>query len=263
MSNSTESPDMARPSSDASASESTASTASTAQAASDEKESKLVLQQRQAGPMGNFLYTLADPKSHKAFLFDPAWEPLEQMQRAAREGFTVEAVVLTHTHQDHVGGELFGNKIPGVRELIAEHPELPVYVHESEAQQLLKLTGIPEVNVRVLIDEATLDLGEVSIRCMHTPGHSPGGVSFLSSGHLISGDTLFVQGVGRVDLPGSDPDALFYSLRRLVELPPQTKVFAGHHTGGEPSSTIGREIDLNPYLRPKTIEQWRMMMGVF
>lgn len=221
------------------------------------------LQQTFAGPMGNCLYRLSDPSTQKAFLFDPAWIPLEMYDQAVADGLTVEGVVLTHTHQDHVGGELFGQKIPGIRELIAAHPDLPVWVHESEATKLMEITGIPEQNVRILIDEQVLELGNVSIRCIHCPGHSPGGVSFLVDGHLIAGDTLFVQGVGRVDLPGSDPDALFYSLRRLMELPDDTKVYPGHRSAPEASSTIGSEKQLNPYLRPKNVEQWRVMMGIF
>ncbi|REJ85618.1 MAG: MBL fold metallo-hydrolase [Acidobacteria bacterium] len=221
------------------------------------------LQQHFAGPMGNCLYVVGDRSSQQAFLVDPAFEPLELHRKATGAGYDVVGVILTHTHQDHVGGELFGMQIPGVRELLAEHPDLPVHVHEAEARRLVELTGIAEANVRVLIDEQTLRLGELDIRCIHCPGHSPGGVSFLTEGQLIAGDTLFVQGVGRVDLPGSDPDALFYSLRRLIELPPETRVFPGHRTGEDASSTIGREIRLNPYLRPKTVEQWRMMMGVF
>jgi glyoxylase-like metal-dependent hydrolase (beta-lactamase superfamily II) len=221
------------------------------------------LQQIFAGPMGNCLYILGDPTTHKAFLIDPAFEPLELHAKATASGYEVDAVVLTHTHQDHVGGEIFGMKIAGVRELLAEHPDLPVYVHESEAARLIEITGIPEKNVRVLIDEQTLELGALKIRCIHCPGHSPGGIAFLAAGHLIAGDTLFVQGVGRVDLPGSDPDALFYSLRKLIELPPETKVFPGHRTGAEAHSTIGEEIQLNAYLRPKTVDQWRTMMGIF
>ena len=231
--------------------------------ADEQRAPQAELTQTLAGPMGNCLYRIADPATRKAFIFDPAWIPLELYDQAIADGLAVEGVVLTHTHQDHVGGSLFGQSIPGLRELIEAHPDLPVWVHESEAAKLLEITGIPEKNVRILIDEQNLQLGELDIRCIHCPGHSPGGVAFLVDGNLIAGDTLFVQGVGRVDLPGSDPDALFYSLRRLIELPDATRVFPGHGSPQEASSTIGREKELNPYLRPTTVEQWRIMMGIF
>lgn len=216
------------------------------------------------GPMGNCVYFVGDRRSKQAFLVDPAFEPLELHRRLGEAGFEVVAVLATHAHPDHVGGEVFGMQIPGLRELFRE-VRIPVHIHSSEREILLRQTGIDDALVRVFEDGATLPLGDLEIDVLHTPGHSPGSVGFLlgretTSPILIAGDTLFVQGVGRVDLPGSDPEQLFHSLQRLKELPPETRVFPGHNYGPAPSSTIRRELETNPYLRVASLAQWRSLM---
>ena len=151
-----------------------------------------VVQQVFAGPMGNCLYILADPSTKKAFIVDPAWDPLGLMQTAADAGFEVEAVLATHLHQDHVGGDLFGQKIPGVAELLQEH-ELPIYIHEIEAAKMIEQTGVPEESVRRLSSEQQLGLGDLQIDCLHTPGHSPGGIAFLVGGQSPPGAFTIVK----------------------------------------------------------------------
>ena len=223
----------------------------------------LFFRQVLAGPMGNCLYVVGDPETRKAFIVDPAWDPLGLIELTEKEGYEVSCVVLTHAHQDHVGGEIMGQKIPGLKELLAE-VTMPIYIHETEADQAAKVTGIERSALTAYQDDEVLELGgPPDVRILHTPGHSPGSSGLLIEDHLISGDTLFVQGVGRVDLPGSDVDAMFRSLQRLQQLPHETRVFPGHNYGPAPSSTIGDEITRNPYLRPSSLEQWRIMMGVF
>ena len=216
-----------------------------------------------AGPMGNCLYIVGDPTTKKAFIVDPAWDPMGLIDLASQDGFETTHVVLTHAHQDHVGGEIGGQKIPGLAELLTE-VSIPIYIHEIEADQVVKVTGIPKDALTTYCDDEVLELdGPPNVSILHTPGHSPGSCGLLIEDHLISGDTLFVQGVGRVDLPGSDVDAMFHSLQRLKQLPPETMIFPGHNYGPAPHSTIAGEIELNPYLRPASLDQWRMMMGIF
>ena len=136
-----------------------------------------------------------------------------------------------------------------------------VAINKHEADGLRKITGISESDLERVDSEDTLTIGDVEIRFLHTPGHTPGSQCFLARDALVSGDTLFVRGCGRVDLPGSDPAELHQSLRRLAGLPEQTVLYPGHQYSEESQSTIGQELATNPYLRIPTEEMWRELMG--
>ncbi len=222
----------------------------------------LYLEQFLCGPMANCVYLLADRATGKAFILDPAFEPAELHRIAGERGFEVSAVLCTHAHQDHVGGEIFGMQIPGLREL-REVAELPVYIHGTEVDYLVDKTSQPRESLRLLEDGQSLALGDLEFSVHHLPGHSPGCCAFLAAGQMIVGDAVFVQGVGRVDLPGSNVDDMFSSLQKIKAMDQSIQIFPGHNYGPSPSSTIGRELQLNPYLGPSTLEQWRAMMGRF
>ncbi len=105
-------------------------------------------------------------------------------------------------------------------------------------------------------------MGQHLVQILHTPGHTPGSISLHAPGALITGDTLFVTFVGRADLPGSDPAALYRSLRRLADFPPQTRVYPGHDYGPQPVSTIAFERQHNPYLQCPDLESFlRLRLG--
>ncbi len=212
--------------------------------------------------MANFVYVLADSATRKAWVVDPAWEPLGVVRVAEKQGYEVVGVLATHFHQDHIGGEIMGQHIPGVRELRAEF-DLPMLIHEAEAERGAEIAGCPSDRVETFRDGDVLDLGDIRVEVLHTPGHSPGSCCFRAGGHVLTADTLFVQGIGRIDLPHSDVDAMYRSLERLKGLPPELAIYPGHDYGPESSSTIGRELQWNAYLRPSSLEQWRAMMGVF
>ena len=220
------------------------------------------LVQIQAGPMANFVYVLADSATHKAWVVDPAWEPLGIVKTAREQGYEVTGVLATHFHQDHIGGEIMGQHIPGVRELRAEF-DLPMLIHEAEAERGAEIAGCPPDRVEAFRDGDVLELGDLRVEVLHTPGHSPGSCCFRAGDHMLTADTLFVQGIGRVDLPHSDIDAMFHSLERLKAVPPEVEIYPGHDYGPESSSTIGRELQWNAYLRPSSLEQWRALMGIF
>ena len=220
----------------------------------------LDLRQYRVGPGKNFVYLLADPRSGQALVVDPAWDPLGLAEDAADAGFNLRGILLTHTHADHLGGELRRRTIAGVRELF-EHQPLPVHVHEEEASRVARFTDIPEGSIEPFADDATLRVGSLAVECLHTPGHTPGGACFLVEGRLLSGDTLFVRNVGNVEHELGDVEAMYFSLRRLAELPPETIVYAGHDYGDATSSTIGLELQRNAFMRSMKLEQFRVLMG--
>jgi len=216
----------------------------------------LYLRQMELGPMQNFVYLIGDPAARECVVVDPAWEIDTIVDQAAADGMTITGVLVTHTHQDHVGGHLFGHDIPGVAELLERIPA-KVYVHSAE-REFLKGFGSDLVKVE---GGDTLPVGGARVTFIHTPGHTPGSQCFLVDGRLISGDTPFIRSCGRTDLPGSDPGEMYYSLtQRLGALPEQTTVFPGHNYGGA-STTIGAEKRENPMMRFRTMPDFLRAMG--
>jgi glyoxylase-like metal-dependent hydrolase (beta-lactamase superfamily II) len=216
----------------------------------------IYLKQMELGPMQNFIYLVGDPATRQCVVVDPAWEIDAIVKTAAADDMTIIAALITHTHQDHVGGHLFGMNIPGVEELL-EKVKAKVYVHKAE-REFLKGFGSDLVRVD---NNDTLPVGRLNLTFLHTPGHTPGSQCFLVDGRLISGDTLFIGSCGRTDLPGSDPSEMYYSLtQRLYKLPDETILFPGHNYGG-PSSTLGDEKRGNPFMRFASLGEFLRMMG--
>jgi len=216
----------------------------------------IYLRQMELGPMQNFVYLIGDPETRECVVVDPAWEIDEIVDQVAVDGMRLRGVLVTHTHQDHVGGHLFGHDIPGVEELLGKTPA-KVYVHTAEREflrgfgsDLVKLTGADTVQV-----------GRIPVTAIHTPGHTPGSQCFLVDGRLVSGDTLFIRSCGRTDLPGSDPKEMYYSLtQRLGALPDDTVVYPGHNYGGT-VTTIGDEKRQNPMMRFPSMSDFLRVMG--
>ncbi|MCP3912894.1 MAG: MBL fold metallo-hydrolase, partial [Actinomycetia bacterium] len=138
-----------------------------------------------------------------------------------------------------------------------------IHVNKHEADGLKVVTGVSEGDLKRVDDGDRLQLGSLEVRFLHTPGHTPGSQCFLIGNRLVAGDTLFVQGCGRVDLPGGDPEAMYYTLTgKLAKLPQDTVLYPGHHYGPSPTSTIGDELKQNHYLRIRSLEDWRRLMGM-
>jgi glyoxylase-like metal-dependent hydrolase (beta-lactamase superfamily II) len=215
-----------------------------------------------AGQMRNFMYLIGDPSTREALVVDPAWDVASLVSIAESDGYRVSGALVTHYHPDHVGGSMMGLEIEGLATLL-ERAGVPIWVNKHEAEGLKRVTGVSDSDLRKVDDGDTTRLGGREIRFLHTPGHTPGSQCFLVEGALVAGDTLFVQGCGRVDLPGSDPDAMYHSLtQKLAKLPPETILYPGHHYGPTPTSTIADELRRNFYLRMDSIEEWRRLMGV-
>ena len=219
-------------------------------------ESTLYLKQMELGPMQNFVYLVGDSETRDCVVVDPAWEIDAILDTVAADGMRLRGALVTHTHQDHVGGHLFGFDIPGLEELLAK-AAVKVYVHKAE-REFLHGFGSDVVKVD---GGDTVEVGRRAITFVHTPGHTPGSQCFLVDGRLISGDTLFIRSCGRTDLPGSDPEQMYYSLtRRLGALPDDTVVFPGHNYGGT-ATTIGDEKRQNPVMRFTSVSAFLQAMG--
>jgi glyoxylase-like metal-dependent hydrolase (beta-lactamase superfamily II) len=216
----------------------------------------LYVRQLELGPMQNFVYLIGDPATRQCVVVDPAWEIDTILETVERDGMELGGALVTHTHQDHVGGHLFGHDIPGIEQLLA-HARVKVYVHRAE-REFLRGMGSDLVPVD---GGDTLPVGRHALTFLHTPGHTPGSQCFLVDGRLISGDTLFIQSCGRTDLPGSDPGEMYLSLtQRLGALPDATVVYPGHNYGGE-STTIGAEKRGNPMMRFASMGEFLRAMG--
>ena len=214
-----------------------------------------------ASQMANFMYLIGDPAKREAMIVDPAWDVASLLDLAAADGYRVVGALVTHYHPDHVGGDLFGTAVQGLAKLL-ERSAVPIFVNKHEADGVKTVTGVSESDLKRVDDGDTISLGEQEIRFLHTPGHTPGSQCFLIGGRLVAGDTLFVQGCGRVDLPGGDAEAMYHTLTgKLAKLPGETVLYPGHNYGPTPTSTIGDELQANYYLRIRSLEDWRRLMG--
>ncbi len=209
--------------------------------------------------MQNYVYLIGDPTTRQAAVVDPAWDIDEIVQAAQEDGYTITKALITHTHQDHTGGQLFGHHIPGVVELL-NLLDIPVYVHKSETH-ILK--NVPDSSKVATAANQVIDLGgEVRITLIHTPGHTPGSQCFLVDNRLVSGDTLFIGACGRVDLPTSSPEEMYDSLvNKLMRLDDHTILYPGHNYAPRPTSTIGEERRQNPYVQFTSLHEFLRLMG--
>ena len=214
-----------------------------------------------ATQMVNFCYLIGDRKTGECVAVDPAWDVRGLLDAAAAEDMKLTGALVTHYHPDHIGGDLFGYHVEGLARL-KEEIDIPVHCHRAEARGVAMMTGIPESDLVTHEGGDKVDVGEVSIELLHTPGHTPGSQCFLVDGKLISGDTLFTQGCGRVDLPGGDPAEMYRTLsQRLSKLPASTVLYPGHHYGSSMTSTMEEQRRSNYALQPKSLDDWLQLMG--
>ena len=187
---------------------------------------------------GGSLYTncyMAWGEGDKCILIDPGFDGSQILEQVRTRGKQVEAILLTHGHFDHVGGV----------KAIAQETGCRVYIHKQDMElpQRLTLGTVPYTHN---YDEGdVLELAGLSVRVMHTPGHTPGGVCLLCRDVMFSGDTLFAGTCGRTDLPGSSYKDMWASLARLAALEQEYRVLPGH---GE-DSLLSFEKRTNPYLQ--------------
>ncbi len=228
--------------------------------------SDLFFHQALVGEMANFAYLVGSVSARECLLVDPAWSVDALVDEAESHDMKVVGALVTHYHQDHVGGEVFGMEIEGLPRLLERCP-VPIYVNRHEADGLRKVTGASESDLKRVEGGDVVELGGIRVRLLHTPGHTPGSQCFLVEepdrpGALVSGDTLFLGSCGRVDLPGANPEDMYRSLNEtLYRLPDDTLLFPGHLYSSDPSSTIGEQKRTNPFMRVTSLEQFLMFMG--
>lgn len=199
------------------------------------------------GPVMTNAYLVYDSNTKQGVIFDPGMNPKSLLQRLNELQLSIQAILLTHAHFDHMGGV----------EEVRTHTGAPVYIHQEEIDWLAdpmkngsaRWPMFPELTARpaeyVLQGGETLEIAGFIFKVLYTPGHSPGSVSFYDGTHVFSGDALFRDSIGRTDLYGGDYQTLIQSIQeKLMELPEETIVYSGH--GSE--TTIGREQDFNPFI---------------
>jgi glyoxylase-like metal-dependent hydrolase (beta-lactamase superfamily II) len=215
-----------------------------------------------ARQMVNFAYLIGDREAGEAVAVDPAYGVAELVEILAADGLRLTGVLATHYHPDHVGGDLMGWRIEGVAELLELGLDAKVHVQREEAWGIKRVTGASDSDLVEHASGDVVQVGEIPITLIHTPGHTPGSQCFFVDGRLVSGDTLFLDGCGRTDLPGGDPEALYESLtQRLAVVPDDAVLYPGHLYSPEPSAPLGEVRYRNYVFRPRTREQWMTMFG--
>ncbi|PCC74297.1 Glyoxylase, beta-lactamase superfamily II [Nannocystis exedens] len=224
--------------------------------------SDLYFRQVPIGPMANFIYFIGSRSTRTCVVVDPAWDTDALVRLAEADDMKIVGALVTHYHPDHCGGGMMGFRVPGgVAELIGR-VDARIHVHKLEADGLKKVTGVSEGDLVRREGGDRLALGDVEITFIHTPGHTPGSQCFLVRDRLVAGDTLFVDGCGRVDLPGGDAQQMYESLTGpLAALSDDVVLYPGHNYGPTPTSPLGTQRKTNRYLRIRSRDDWRRLMG--
>lgn len=200
--------------------------------------------------MDTFCYLIGDELSKKCGLVDPAFDTDKILRLARTAGYTIIYVINTHGHADHCAGNAAIIKATGAG----------LMIHEQDAGRLkglmssvfsAALGGRPSPPPDILLrHKDIITIGGITLTVLHTPGHTPGGICLYTPGHIFTGDTLFVGGVGRTDLPGGSAREMLASIKnRIYALPGDTIVWPGHDYGDAPYSTVAREKATNPFTR--------------
>ncbi len=214
-----------------------------------------------ARQMVNFCYLIGDRASSEAVVVDPAYDIGGLLDVLEADGMRPVGVLATHYHPDHVGGDMMGYPIEGVTDLL-ERVQVPVHVQRDEAAWVVRSTGLSVQDLTQHDSADIVEVGSLEIQLVHTPGHTPGSQCFYVEGRLVSGDTLFLEGCGRTDLPGGDPEQMYESLTtRLARFSDDTVLYPGHLYSPDPSATMGDTRRLNYVFRLGSPEQWMTMFG--
>lgn len=198
--------------------------------------------------MGVCCYIASCEKTRKAAIIDPGGDEQKILAEIKSQNLTVDLIIATHGHPDHVCGNRKIQEETTAK--IVMHEEDAAFFEQAEVKNYFAMLGLepsPPTDIRVKEGDK-IDIGEESFEVIHTPGHTPGGMCLYNLPDLITGDTLFVGGLGRTDFPGGSHEELIKSIRtKLLVLPEETVIWPGHGYGGS-TSTIGSEAKTNPFL---------------
>jgi glyoxylase-like metal-dependent hydrolase (beta-lactamase superfamily II) len=208
----------------------------------------MILHQFVVGSMAVCSYIVGCEETKKAAIVDPGGDEDLLLAEIEKLGLTVEYIIATHGHPDHVCGNRKIQEATGAK--IIMHAADVDFFEQPEVKEYFSMLGLepsPPVDIKVKAGDE-IRIGNVAFKVIHTPGHTPGGICLYCAPNIITGDTLFVGGLGRTDFPGGSHEELLESIRtQLLTLPPETVVWPGHGYGGS-KSTIGNEAASNPFL---------------
>ena len=209
----------------------------------------MYLKQIEIGPMKNYIYFIGDEKTKETVLVDPAWDVNKILKVSQEEDLNIKGIFITHAHRDHTNG------IKGILKKL----DIPVYISKYEAEFYDLITeNIQKVDVNF-----ETNIGDINIRFLHTPGHTPGSQCFLAENKLIAGDTLFLDGCGRCDLPGGNAEEMYKTIyNKLWRLPDDTIIYPGHNYHKLKKDNLGSQKKSNPYMNCMNLKEFiRLRMG--
>jgi hydroxyacylglutathione hydrolase len=224
---------------------------------------ELILKQIEMGPMMNFVYMIGCVETREAAVVDPAWDVPAILETVRALDLRIHHILVTHAHPDHVNG---------LEELL-EATDAKVYLNAQEINYMREMAERYQIpiefmirrsrNIQPVSDNDEIRVGNIPVRILHTPGHTPGSQCFLVEKNLFSGDTLFIDACGRVDLPGGDPEKMWWSLnRRLRGLQDDVILWPGHRYGNRSTSTLGEQKRSNPYMQFASADEFLRAMGL-
>lgn len=198
----------------------------------------LLIQQMEVGPMANFIYFVGDKSTKEIAIIDPAWDVKFLLDEVKKNELKIKALFVTHGHFDHTNG---------VEDLLKKI-DVPVYINKHEADFFKFNWG--KGNVKTTESGDAIKIGNIEIKFVHTPGHTPGSQCFLISNNLVAGDTLFINGCGRCDLPGGNVEQMFDTIaNKLMKMPDSTVIFPGHNYADKIHDTLKNQKKTNPYMQ--------------
>ena len=214
-----------------------------------------------ASQMVNFVYLIGDTVTKECLVVDPAYDVDALIATAAKDSMRIVGALATHWHPDHVGGDLFGHDVEGIAKLLG-HAGMKIHVQRPEAAWIERMTGVAKSDLALHDSGDVVKVGEISVQLIHTPGHTQGSQCFLVENRLVAGDTLFLQGCGRTDLPGGDARELYRSLtQRLAKVPDDATLYPGHLYAPKGSASLKETRRVNDVFRPKSEQEFLALFG--